>query len=380
MINVCLVIGSLDRGGAELQVLALAQRLDRRRVRPRIVCLSHAGADHPRAAAAGVSVDVLTPPPNVKQPLVFWIRRLAALIRAAKVDIVHGFIFPTYSVTAVAARLARARAISGVRSLGLGPERQFPLTWFEKFGNRLTDCAVANSEAVRQALISRDPRIAPRCRVIHNGVDVAPGGADPSTSAARPALGLDAADLVIAVIANFHAYKGHTDILEVHAQLVKSHPHAVLLLAGSGREEGDLRALADRVGISARVRFLGQTDGVLDLLEASDILLHASRQEGFPNAILQAMAAGRPVVATRVGGVSEQVVSGTTGLLVEAGDRPAMLAALRELADAPGRRAAMGAAGRERAASLFSWDRAIAAHEALYEEIAQVKKAKASGR
>lgn len=371
LIGVLLVIGSLDRGGAELQLLGLARRLDRRTFAPRIVCLTHAGTEHAAAAAAGIAVDVLAPPDGTRLPWAHWIEGLVRLARQWKIGVVHGFIFPTYSLTAIAAVLAGARSIAGVRSLGLGPEQRFPLSLLERFGNRLTDCAVANSEAVRRSLIDRDPGVAARCRVIYNGVGLPTASPEPWQSPARKTLGLNTKHLAITVIANFHPYKGHRHVLDAHAALLKTHPHARLLFAGHGHEENNLRCRASALGVAESVHFLGSTTEIESLLDASDVVVHASSQEGFPNATLQAMAMGRPVIATRVGGIPEQVVDGTTGLLVDPGHTAGIVSALQRLAEDETLRLSLGAAGRARARDVFSWERMTAAYAGLYTEMAE---------
>jgi len=118
------------------------------------------------------------------------------------------------------------------------------------------------------------------------------------------------------------------------------------------------------------VRFLGSRPDVPDLLRASDLYVHASREEGFSNAILEAMSAGLPVVAFDVGGNAEAVVHGETGLLASAGDVAAFAAAIAELLSDGARRKRMGEAGRRRAAERFALDRMVAEMETMYESLA----------
>ena len=140
-----------------------------------------------------------------------------------------------------------------------------------------------------------------------------------------------------------------------------------------GRDSGTLEATRELVrerGIEGSVRFLGSRTDVPDLLRASDLFVHPSREEGFSNAVLEAMAAGLPVVAFDVGGNAEAVAHGETGLLAPARDSGALAAAMTELLGDAGRRRAMGEAGRRRAAESFSMDRMVAEMEAMYESLA----------
>jgi glycosyltransferase involved in cell wall biosynthesis len=151
----------------------------------------------------------------------------------------------------------------------------------------------------------------------------------------------------------------------VHGRLSESE----LLLAGRGPEEERVRELAGRLGVDGAVRFLGPRDDVPELLATASCLVLSSDYEGCPLSVLEAMAAGVPVVATRVGGVPELVDDGRTGLLVEPG-RPDLLAdALARLLSNPAEAAGLGAAAREEARARFSRERMLAAVERVYDEL-----------
>lgn len=204
---------------------------------------------------------------------------------------------------------------------------------------------------MRRSLIGRDPRIADRCRVIYNGVGLPAATMEPGRSPARASLNLQPEDLVVSAVANFRHYKGHRDVLDAYATLRRTSPRARLLLAGGGPEEANLNRHRNDPG-RLRYRAPRVSPGRLSQLDPAG--------DGH----------GPPRRSDTGGGVPEQVVEGTTGLLVEPGDTAALAMALGRLASDARLRLEMGAAGRARAAESFSWERMIASYSNLYTEIA----------
>jgi len=171
---------------------------------------------------------------------------------------------------------------------------------------------------------------------------------------------------VVTVVGSLYPVKGHRYLLEAVPQIVKTCPSTVFLFAGRGDCETALREQARTLGLEARVRFLGLRQDVPTLLELGDVFVQPSLSEGLSIAILEAMAAARPVVTTRVGGNPELVVEGETGLLVEPADAAGLASAVtRILADpAEGRR--LGANGLARVRSRFSIETMVAQYEQIY--------------
>ena len=198
-----------------------------------------------------------------------------------------------------------------------------------------------------------------------HGVEVAPPAVP--AAAARAALGLDGdvdGALVVGTVGNFTAKKDQATLVRAVGRV----PGARLVLVGSGPLEHDLRVLVAHDGLAERVTFAGSRGDVADLLPAFDVFALSSRYEGLPIALLEAMAAGRPCVATRVGGIPEVVTDGVDGVLVPPGDPDALADALSALAADPDRRAALGSAAVTRAGD-FRLDVAVERIAAVYDRV-----------
>jgi glycosyltransferase involved in cell wall biosynthesis len=152
---------------------------------------------------------------------------------------------------------------------------------------------------------------------------------------------------VVLCIARLAERKGQPDLLRALRLLAESHPHLRLLLVGTGPDEEDLRGLAHELGIAERVHFAGHRDDVPDVLHASDVLCLPSRREGIPRAVMEAMAAGVPVVATNVVGTRSLVEDGCSGLLAEYGNPADLATALERILDEPGLGARLAAVAAE---------------------------------
>lgn len=370
------MIGTLERGGGERQLVTLAQRLDPRRFDVRVCCLTSGGPLAETLVASSIPVDVLGwhgLPPFRGFGVVRGAVALGAIIvrlwryfRRHRPHIVQGQLFWAYVLGALAAVVARVPVtITCRRSLPTfkgGNARHLGL---ERLANRVTTLVIANSDIVRDTAIETEGLDPSHIITIHNGTDPSP--VPPRTSdAVREALGLGADAPVASCVANLIEYKGHRDLLAAWASVRAAHPTAELLLVGDGPERAAIDAAARTVG---GVRVLGSRGDVPAILGLSTLVVQASHQEGLPNAVLEAMAAGVPVVATDVGGTRELVVDGETGTLVAARDPRRLASALIDLlGDAP-RRAHMGRAAQVRARTHFSTDAMVTKYEDVYDRL-----------
>jgi glycosyltransferase involved in cell wall biosynthesis len=389
-IKILFVIGTLDVGGTERQLVALATRLDRRRFQPTVCCLSAGGPLEASLRDAGIPVTVVRFRgfrPSMWLTFLFRLpamlaelARFVRLIRAERPDIVHGLLFWAYVLAAPAARLAGVPTVlASRRSLGLFKAGKSHYLWLERVANRLTTLVIANSEAVKADAVRQEHLDPAKVLVIHNGVDLREFPAGLAAPHVRRALRIPDQVKVVAVVANFIHYKGHDAFLSAWRIVVRKLPGGLALLVGDGPLRLALEARAAELGLADSVRFLGTRDDVPALLSSTDLVVHPSQEEGFSNAILEAMAAGRPVVATDVGGNGEAVVHGETGLLVPADDSDAMAAAVVRLLEHPAEAATFGAAGRRRVEERFDLVRTVREYERLYGRLASAPAPSGSG-
>jgi glycosyltransferase involved in cell wall biosynthesis len=378
-LRVAYVAGSLDIGGAERQMLALAERLPRDRFTVEFVLLARRGMLAPAAEAAGARVRVVGWPRS--GGLLHGLRwlvnvaRFCRIARGGRYDIADAWMFQSYEVAALTRPVSRIPVlISGRRDLSdyKAEFRPFDRV-MDVLARRRTDGIVANSEAVR-ADVARREGIAPeRIRVIHNGVEIPPPMPPEEREALRTNWGFGPDDVVVGSVANYKPRKGLESLLRTAGMLRADLPQLRFVLVGEGSLRPELERMIGELGLSATVRLHGREPDARRLYGAFDVVAHVSESEGLPNVLLEAAAAGRAIVATPAGGSAEVIVDGESGMLVPIGDAVALAQTIRRLALDPALRERLGAAARERAASVFGMDRFVAETAALYEELAARK-------
>jgi glycosyltransferase involved in cell wall biosynthesis len=237
--------------------------------------------------------------------------------------------------------------------------------------NRLVDRIITVSAEARQSHIAGGIARPDQIVTIPNGIDAGafPVPDGPAQARLRDRLGLAPGVPIIGTVARMHEQKGHRYLLAAWPQVRAAVPQAELVLVGDGPLRWELEQQADTLGIAGSVRFLGTRDDVPALLGLFTVAVLPSLFEGLPLFALEAMAAGRPVVGTRVCGVTEVIADGETGLLVPPRDPAALAAALIRLLCAPAKAERMGQAGRVRLLRHFQARRMIADTCALYEAL-----------
>jgi glycosyltransferase involved in cell wall biosynthesis len=347
-------------GGGERQVLGLVERLARAGVRQTVAAHPEGGLA-PLVAGLGIPTAPLTIRNHVD---VLAARRLSRLLARERYDILH---FHTARAHAMAVFLGRAPGVSRVVTRRM----DYPLRggWYaRRLYNHEVQAVVAISDGVRAKLI--ESGVAPgRITVVPSGVEAERFTPSPERrAAARARYATPPAATVLAVVGALETRKGHDVLLRAVARLAD--PTIVVWCAGDGAERAALEAQRGALGLADRVRFLGRVDDVAELLAGADVCVMPSRHEGLGVAALEAMAAGLPVVASRVGGLPEAIVDGETGCLVPPDDADALAGALARLVADRELRCALGAAGAARARARFSMDAMAAGTLAVYRRLA----------
>jgi len=363
-LRVLYLVGNSDLGGAENHVLALIRGLDPKRYAVQVVCprpgplvdsLHALGVrvhlvDMVVKAAAGDEYELNLP--------ALW--ELASLVRRWRPQVLHSHLYPAHLHASLAGELQQVPAIlTTAHTLVVRPGD----AWLARLTRSRT---IAVSQAAASLLIDGGvPRN--RVNVILNGIE--PRFFDDETEAGlavRRQLGIPDEAPVIGTIARLSPEKGHRQLLAIAREVVAQRPEARFLIVGSGPLNDELRATATELGLADNVIFTGPRRDIPALNHALDIFLLPSREEALPLAVVEAMAAGRPTVASNVGGMPEVVVDGATGLLQPLGEHEAFVRSVVTLIDRPDQRRDFGQAGRERAQRLFTLDRMIRETERYY--------------
>ncbi|MBI5709096.1 MAG: glycosyltransferase [Candidatus Eisenbacteria bacterium] len=361
------VVEAMHQGGAESLVLEHVRHAAPG-VETLVCALNRGGPALEAARALGARCLVLE---KRRSPAGGWaaLRRLATLMRAERVTVVNGH-NPTGGLfAATAARLAGIPAVRTEHSLHYPGRHSVFYPAIEPIATRLVRRVLCVCEAVRASHVRRMPRLAGRFVMVANGISEAP--AVRPRAALRAELGLAADARVALAVGSLTPQKAQHVLLEAFARAARDLPAAVLLIAGEGRLRADLEARRDALGLGDRVRFLGARPDVPDLMEAADVFALTSVREGLSVTLLEAMRAGRAVVASRVGGNGEAVADGVTGLLAAPGDVAALAAGLAGLLGDPARAVAFGLAGRRRWAGHFTAERMVRETEEIYAAVAR---------
>jgi glycosyltransferase involved in cell wall biosynthesis len=295
--------------------------------------------------------------------------RLRALLSNDRIDILHAHDFYAGFIGSIAARSTAVRIIASQRHLKLSDRRVH--AWGTGLIHRLAHRILVNSEAIRASITAHREKIV----VIQNGLGVVtetPGGTIARRSRRDELcreLGLDPRAKIVGMVARLHPVKGHRFLIEAAARVSMELPNTHFVLVGSGPLRQEIEDRAAQLGLKDRVHLLGDRRDAAQLVASFDIALLTSLHEGFPNAVMEAMAAGVPVVATAVGGTRELIADGETGYLVPPAD-PAALGerisfALKHEADT----AAIAGRGREFVTSRFGIERMVESVEKLYDEL-----------
>ena len=298
--------------------------------------------------------------------------RLRALMQELRPSLVHTHLFHADLYGALAARWAQVPALVSSRHNDNAFRRRQPWRGLNRRLWRMADAGIAISQAVADFVVEVENAPRDKLRVIHYGLQW-----QPSPNAERQALrrsmrtqlGFAQTQPLLAMACRLIEQKGVSDALQAFAGTRSEFPEARLLIAGDGPLRAQLESEATQAGLTGSVRFLGWRDDVPQLLAACDLFLMPSLWEGFGLVLLEAMAQGLPVVASRVSAIPEIVVAGETGLLAPPRDVPALREALLTLLRDPPLARHMGLMGMERLKTHFSEQRMLDETLALYHEL-----------
>ena len=360
------VIHVMDRGGQEKLVYDFMTR-GAGTIEPMVCCLDSVGELGDALRAQGYEVVCLGREPGIDRALV---RKLADLMNEKRINVAHAHSYTPYFYAATAAALgARAKVIFTEHGRFYPDHLSLKRVLYNQFLIRHTAQVTAVAGYIRESLARFELIPRRRVKVIYNGIDPERFDNGVNVAEVRRELRLSAKHKVIGTAARFDPIKDHATLLRAFAKVAGQEPDARLLLVGDGPQRPETEALARELGLNGDVIFCGMRDDVPRMLAAMDVFVLSSLSEGASVTLLEAMAARKPCVVTRVGGNPELVESGRTGLLSHRGEADELARKLLWLLDHSARGAEMGEAGRERVLQHFTLARMFSDFEQLYGEV-----------
>ncbi|MBI4355953.1 MAG: glycosyltransferase [Candidatus Omnitrophica bacterium] len=373
--TVAYIIDDLGLGGAQRQLVELIKVLPRERYTAHVISLSMEQVAYaPALRAARVPLTLIA-----HRGAWSWGTLVAVYraLRQMRPTIVHTWLFTAGLYGRVAAWLGRVPVIlCAIRSVEDDKPRHYVAV--DRVLRHVTQAFTVNARAIGEVLARRERVPAERIVTIYNGVDLQAFQPSPD-GAIRRRLGLQSENPLVGIVGRLAPVKDHETFLQAVARIAATLPSARFLVVGDGPRQAALQALAQTLGLADRLWFWPSQSRVADILAALDVVVVSSRYEGCSNVILEAMAMGKPVVATAVGGNPELVLAGATGELVPPQDPSSLADRVVQLLSHPQRARAMGAAARQRITARFGLDQMVAQMTAWYDTVVAAQEAR-SGR
>jgi len=362
MISTVQVIYSLEIGGVERLALTISSHLDRNRFRPVICALDRDGVLDEELARNNIPYHVLWR----KGIEVGILARLYRCFRQDRAGIVHTHQFAQLLFSLLPAKLCGARIVHTEHEFYIYRNDARARRLFKQLVRFCAGLTVVGPDVARY-YVEELGISSKHVHVIPNGIDLEQFST--SSEESRSRLGLSTSDLIYGVVGRLEPEKDHRTLLQAFRTLVDHRQGVRLLIIGDGSLRGTLERLTQALGLEKSVSFLGARSDVAQLLAALDVFVLSSIHEGVPLSVVEAMGAGKPVIATDVGGLRLLVKHSVNGLLVPPGDPSALEVAMRDLATNSALRQDMGAKSRQIASDSFSVSTMIKRYQSIYESV-----------
>lgn len=299
------------------------------------------------------------------------IRKLVNLAKVEQVNIIHTFFEKSEIMGWLVKRLAGIPVwVTSRRDLGF--KRKEIYNRIFRLSSQDCNKCVANCNAVKEQTLQKERLPEEKVEVIYNGMDFSPYQKSYNGNAFRKAIGIDNQNSLVGMIANFNfEIKGHQFFIEAAKRISEQVSNVEFILVGDGALRQRFEKLAEELGIRQKIHFLGRRSDIPVILSSLNVSVLCSTNEGFSNVILESMAAGKPVVATKVGGSPEMVTDGVTGYLVPPADSNSLAKAIIDLLHEPNKAEEMGKEGRKIVQEKFTVEAMAKQYEKLYKELIQ---------
>ena len=369
-IKILYIIGQLGGGGAEHQLVTLVTHLDRTKFNPIVCSLKLGGIYKVALENEGIKVISLK---QIMHPDITRAWRVPILVSHLKPDLLHTYLFTANTWGRLAGYLNHVPVIITERSAQIDIPKQEII--INKLFSSMTSCCIANSKAGGKLLIDRNEISKPKLKIISNGYDV--NDYIVSQEIRQNFLDtykLDENTTVIGIVGRIDENKNQAILIRAVEIIKRKHKKIKVLIVGDGPLRIKLEKLTDKLNLNKLIEFTGYRTDINNILSILDILVLCSNYEGLPNVICEAMASGKPVIATKVGGVAEVVVNNETGILIPPSDPNALANALDYLLSHKDEALKMGKNGIHRIVSEFSVNKMVNETQEIYESILNKKQ------
>lgn len=363
-VKIAYLIGHLKTGGTQKHLYELLRRLDRSRFAPRIYCLRGKGDMVQEFRRLGVHVEDLQLNGGGPKGLV-RLFRFARQLKKQEISILHCYLPRANFFGAIAGRMARVPIVL-ISKRTLEAQKELKQIVRCRWADAWADAVVANSaEALRHAVVNGGCSLG-KLHLVANGVDL-------SRYRTPVANGSNGKQPMVGTVVRLEAVKGPDAFVQAAARIAAEMPQARFVVVGDGAMREDLERAAAALGLGDRIRFMGQRDDVADILPTFSVFILPSLIEGMSMALLEAMAAARPIVATAVGGNVDLITHGENGLLVPPGDPEKMARAALQLLNNPAWASGLGRAAQTLVLHHHSADSMVRRLEEIYHELLQAR-------
>ena len=330
--NILILVDTLEvYGGAERHVLDLAKHLDKDKYNVFVSSLIPGGNVLKEIASCGAHIK-LFPVNRIYSIFGIWKGfEFARFLKSNKIDILMTVHFGSDIWGTIFGRLAGVPVIiSNRRDTGFWKKRRHIIAY--KFINRLVDAMIVNSQASKKRIVEDENIAAEKVKVIYGAVDICRFRPSNNNKEIRQKLGINSSSIIVGSVGNFNPIKGHKFLIEAMPGILRKIPKAHFLLVGDGPLRENLYSAVRSRQMQDKVTFLGSRTDIADVLSIMDICILPSLSEGLSNALMEYMAAGKPIIATNVGGNPELIENGVSGILIRPGIADEIKKAVIELA------------------------------------------------
>lgn len=368
-IRINYVIGQLGKGGAERQLYEIVKGIDKDRFEPILINLSQGGYWADKIGKLGIELIEIPRKKHIEFSRLF---KLIKIFREKRPDIVHAYMFSANSYGRVAAILTRAPVIiASERSLPeIDKDKSRHQIFIDKLFSSFSHGIICNSYIAAETLATKYSFNAQKVFTVHNGIDTSLYLEESSKNQKK------LAQKVVGTVGSLAVAKNHRLFLDMAKNIIDKSDNKDIkfLILGNGTLRDELERHAKHLGIKDKIVFAGERNDIPELLQSMDIFVMTSLYEGMSNAVMEAMAAGLPVVATDVGGNGELVIDGETGFLCPSNDAEALAERVASLIHNERERSRMGENGKKRIKNEFGIRKMIKKTESIYIKLLERKE------